>query len=181
MELHDFHPAIHNLQKRASSARKTRSIIAVLLFLLLFVIFVIIYINTTSGLAKGMSDFYKTFSDNKVFDNRVDGLNSSLLELTKSFDSAKSPEALKAQKASSEEFENMVKNVDVNTKIIESYAKWKDVNYRLRGGGNQNIINSVTTSVATIAFSICSILLLIFFGTNICNVYEILCTTCRAL
>lgn len=161
MELHDFHPAIHDLQKRASSARKTRTIIAVLLFVLSFVIFVIIYINTTSGLAKGMSDFYKTLSDNKVFNNQVSDLNSNLLELTRSFDSAKSPEARNTQKSASEKFESIIKSVDENTKIIESYAKWKDVNLRLRGG-NQNIINSVTTSVATIAFSICSILLLIF-------------------
>ncbi|EPF5079161.1 TPA: hypothetical protein ACPY4V_001811 [Yersinia enterocolitica] len=161
MELHDFHPAIHDLQKRASSARKTRTIIAVLLFVLSFVIFVIIYINTTSGLAKGMSDFYKTLSDNKVFNNQVSDLNSNLLELTRSFDSAKSPEARNTQKNASEKFESFIKSVDENTKIIESYAKWKDVNLRLRGG-NQNIINSVTTSVATIAFSICSILLLIF-------------------
>ncbi|CNL31114.1 hypothetical protein ACRRQX_004103 [Yersinia enterocolitica] len=161
MELHDFHPAIHDLQKRASSARKTRTIIAVLLFVLSFVIFVIIYINTTSGLAKGMSDFYKTLSDNKVFNNQVSDLNSNLLELTRSFDSAKSPEARNTQKNASEKFESIIKSVDENTKIIESYAKWKDVNLRLRGG-NQNIINSVTTSVATIAFSICSILLLIF-------------------
>ncbi|EMK7724549.1 TPA: hypothetical protein ACPZCB_001194 [Yersinia enterocolitica] len=161
MELHDFHPAIHDLQKRASSARKTRTIIAVLLFVLSFVIFVIIYINTTSGLAKGMSDFYKTLSDNKVFNSQVSDLNSNLLELTRSFDSAKSPEARNTQKNASEKFESIIKSVDENTKIIESYAKWKDVNLRLRGG-NQNIINSVTTSVATIAFSICSILLLIF-------------------
>lgn len=162
MELHDFHPAIHDLQKRASSARKTRTIIAVLLFVLSFVIFVIIYINTTSGLAKGMSDFYKTLSDSKVFNNQVSDLNSNLLELSRSFDSAKSPEARNTQKNASEELESIIKSVDENTKIIESYAKWKDVNLRLRGGGNQNIINSVTTSVATIAFSICSILLLIF-------------------
>ncbi|EPR6405193.1 hypothetical protein ACU72C_004710, partial [Yersinia enterocolitica] len=120
-----------------------------------------IYINTTSGLAKGMSDFYKTLSDNKVFNNQVSDLNSNLLELTRSFDSAKSPEARNTQKNASEKFESIIKSVDENTKIIESYAKWKDVNLRLRGG-NQNIINSVTTSVATIAFSICSILLLIF-------------------
>ncbi|HDM8418585.1 TPA: hypothetical protein P0O13_003163, partial [Yersinia enterocolitica] len=88
-------------------------------------------------------------------------LNSNLLELTRSFDSAKSPEARNTQKNASEKFESIIKSVDENTKIIESYAKWKDVNLRLRGG-NQNIINSVTTSVATIAFSICSILLLIF-------------------
>lgn len=163
MELHDFHPAISDLQKRASSARRTRSIIAVLLFVLSFVIFLIIYINTTSGLAKGMSDVYKIISNGKTINNQMDDLSSRVFELTKPFDSAKSSESLKELKTSNEEFESIIKNVEAKTKILENYVEWKGVNYRLRGGSsNQNIINSVTASVATIAFSICSILLLIF-------------------
>lgn len=174
MDINDFTDAIDNLKKRASSARKTRSIIASILFILCFFIFVIIYINTTSGLAKGMNDIYHKLSknNNEKIDNGIDNIYSKIL-----IDSYLPAESIpptsktknnsledeKLLQVASDEFEQLLKNVDATSKLLDSYANWKSVRYKLdQGGNNENIINSVTTSVATIAFSICSILLLLF-------------------
>lgn len=176
MDLNDFTKAIDNLKKRASSARKTRSIIASVLFILSLIIFGIIYINTTSGLAKGMIDVYKTLSSNNS-DNIDSGIekmyfdiindSNSLAETSPNskikIDESNKHDKEKSLQASQDEFEQMVKNINLKSKILDQYANWKGVRYRLsQAKDNQSIINSVTTSVATIAFSICSILLLLF-------------------
>ncbi|HIE0014480.1 TPA: hypothetical protein ACXI5K_001540 [Serratia marcescens] len=174
MDVNDFSKAIDNLKKRASSARKTRSIIASALFILSLIIFGIIYINTTSGLAKGMSDVYKKLSLNQSdkIDSGIENMYYNILSASNSLTKDASPTSKikteeskdgKLLQASQDEFERMVKSVEMKTKIMDSYADWKGVRYRLgQGRDNQSIINSVTTSVATIAFSICSILLLLF-------------------
>ncbi len=170
MDVNDFSIAIDNLRRRASSARKTRSIIASVLFILSLVIFGIIYINTTSGLAKGMSDVFKKLSLNDNIDSGIEAMysnainTSNLLAGIASSNSNKiaktnEPDNGKSLEASKDEFERMVKNLEVKSRIMDSYADLKGVRYRL---GQGNIINSVTTSFATIAFSICSILLLVF-------------------
>lgn len=172
MDVNDFSTAIDNLKRRASSARKTRSIIASVLFLLSLIIFGIIYINTTSGLAKGMSDVYKKLSLNHSDqnDSGIEAMYSNVINASNSLAKDASPTSKKTEdtnkshkseslQVSQDEFERMVKNIEMKSKIIDSYADWKGVRYRL---GEGNIINSVTTSVATIAFSICSILLLVF-------------------
>ncbi|CDL36113.1 Lipoprotein spr precursor [Citrobacter freundii] len=38
--------------------------------------------------------------------------------------------------ASQDEFENMVRNIDVKSRIMDQYADWKGVRYRL-GGSNK--------------------------------------------
>lgn len=172
MDVNDFSTAIDNLKRRASSARKTRSIIASVLFILSLIIFGIIYINTTSGLAKGMSDVYNKLSLNYSGqnDSGIETMYSNVINASNSLAKGASPTSKKTEEKnksdkseslqfSQDEIERMVKNIEVKSKIIDSYADWKGVRYRLGGG---NIINSVTTSVATIAFSICSILLLVF-------------------
>lgn len=172
MDVNDFSSAIDNLKGRASSARKTRSIIASVLFILSLVIFGIIYINTTSGLAKGMSDVFKKLSlnGNDNIDSGIEAMYSNAINtsnLLAGIASSNSnriaktnePDNGKSLEASKDEFERMVKNLEVKSRIMDSYADWKGVRYRL---GQGNIINSVTTSFATIAFSICSILLLVF-------------------
>ncbi|WP_279205707.1 hypothetical protein [Obesumbacterium proteus] len=174
MDGNDFSEAIDNLKRRASSARKTRSIIATVLFILSLIIFGIIYINTTSGLAKGMSDVYKklALNNNDKFNNGIENIYSNIINDSNSLaEDASSTSKIKSEKskdskllqASQDNFERMIKNLEVKTKIMDSYAEWKGVRYKLgQGRDNQSIINSVTTSVATIAFSICSILLLLF-------------------
>ena len=174
MDGNDFSEAIDNLKRRASSARKTRSIIATVLFILSLIIFGIIYINTTSGLANGMSDVYKklALNNNDKFNNGIENIYSNIINDSNSLaEDASSTSKIKSEKskdskllqASQDNFERMIKNLEVKTKIMDSYAEWKGVRYKLgQGRDNQSIINSVTTSVATIAFSICSILLLLF-------------------
>ena len=172
MDVNDFSTAIDNLKRRAASARKTRSIIASVLFILSLIIFGIIYINTTSGLAKGMSDVYNKLSlnYNGQNDSGIETMYSNVINASNSLAKGASPTSKKIEEKnksdkseslqfSQDEIERMVKSIEVKSKIIDSYADWKGVRYRLGGG---NIINSVTTSVATIAFSICSILLLVF-------------------
>ncbi|WP_311747798.1 hypothetical protein [Proteus columbae] len=170
MDVNNLTNAIDNLKKRASSARKTRSIIASVLFFLSLIIFGIIYINTTSGLAKGMSDVYKQLSSNNndKIDNGIESMYVKIfntpnlpIETSSPVSKTKIDESNKSD--SQDEFEQLVKNLDIKSKIINSYANWKEIRYKLdQKNDDQSIINRVTTSVATIAFSICSILLLVF-------------------
>jgi len=171
-----FSDAIDNLKKRAASARRTRTIIASVLFILSLIIFGIIYINTTSGLAKGMSEVYKKLSSNnndKIANENERFIYNTFREMyppdkgtpsdskTKIDDSIKKDNNNFLLKASQDEFERMVKSIEVRSKLLDSYADWKGVRYRM-GSGEQSLINSVTTSVATIAFSLCSMILLLF-------------------
>jgi len=171
-----FYDAILNLKKRAASARRTRSIIASVLFLLSLLIFGIIYINTTSGLAKGMSDVYKKLSSNNndriatdaekfvsntFRDMYLSNKNNPSDSKVKVDDSIKKDNNGFLLQASQDDFERMVKSVEVRSKLLDSYTDWKGARYRL-GSSEQSLINSVTTSVATIAFSLCSMILLLF-------------------
>lgn len=176
MDENYFLDAIDNLKKRAASARKTRSLIASVLFLLSLIIFGIIYINTTSGLAKGMSDAYKKLSSNNnerigidaqsfVYNTFKDQfpLNKSTPSDPKKKidDSTKNDNNSFILQASQDEFERMVKTAEMKSKLLDSYAAWRGVHYGT-GPGEQSLISSVTTSVATIAFSLCSMILLLF-------------------
>lgn len=172
MDVNDFNNAIDNLKKRASSARRTRTIIASVLFILSLIIFGIIYINTTSGLAKGMSDFYNQLSkDDNKGDDDIDDIISYLennSKLPEDVSLVKNDESIRSDKSkllqyTKDEYDQLIKSLDVKSKVLDSYVNWKGVQYKLgQGKDEQRIINSVTTSVATIAFSICSILLLLF-------------------
>lgn len=173
MDTSDFTDAIDNLKKRASSARKTRSIIASVLFILSVIIFGIIYINTTSGLAKGMSDVYKQLAQNgnNKIDSGIEAIYSNIVNASNlpetvqptKIDKSNNLDKIKLLQASPDELDKLIKNVEIKSRLMDSYANWKGVQYKLgQGKDDQRIINSVTTSVATIAFSICSILLLVF-------------------
>ena len=186
MDGNDFSEAIDNLKRRASSARKTRSIIATVLFILSLIIFGIIYINTTSGLANGMSDVYKklALNNNDKFNNGIENIYSNIINDSNSLaEDASSTSKIKSEKskdskllqASQDNFERMIKNLEVKTKIMDSYAEWKGVRYKLgQGRDNHNICrnNCIFYMLNIIAFVPCP---------NISDVYEILRTVGRAL
>jgi lipoprotein Spr len=53
--------------------------------------------------------------------------------------------------ASQDEFENMVRNLDVKSRIMDQYADWKGVRYRLGGSTKQVLIVPVLYSVRSVS------------------------------
>lgn len=49
--------------------------------------------------------------------------------------------------ASQDEFENMVRNLDVKSRIMDQYADWKGVRYRLGGSTKKALIVPALYSV----------------------------------
>lgn len=49
--------------------------------------------------------------------------------------------------ASQDEFENMVRNIDVKSRIMDQYADWKGVRYRLGGSTKKALIVQASYSV----------------------------------
>lgn len=49
--------------------------------------------------------------------------------------------------ASQDEFENMVRNIDVKSRIMDQYADWKGVRYRLGGSTKKALIAQASCSV----------------------------------
>ena len=49
--------------------------------------------------------------------------------------------------ASQDEFENMVRNIDVKSRIMDQYADWKGVRYRLGGSTKKVLIVQASYSV----------------------------------
>ncbi|STM81480.1 lipoprotein [Escherichia coli] len=53
--------------------------------------------------------------------------------------------------ASQDEFENLVRNVDVKSRIMDQYADWKGVRYRLGGSTKKGIDVLVSYSVHSVS------------------------------
>ncbi len=53
--------------------------------------------------------------------------------------------------ASQDEFENMVRNLDVKSRIMDQYADWKGVRYRLGGSTKKALIVPVSYSVLSVS------------------------------
>lgn len=53
--------------------------------------------------------------------------------------------------ASQDEFENLVRNVDVKSRIMDQYADWKGVRYRLGGSTKKVSIVLVSYSVHSVS------------------------------
>lgn len=49
--------------------------------------------------------------------------------------------------ASQDEFENMVRNIDVKSRIMDQYADWKGVRYRLGGSTKKVLIVQASYNV----------------------------------
>jgi lipoprotein Spr len=60
-------------------------------------------------------------------------------------------EDISSLQASQDEFENMVRNLDVKNRILDQYADWKGVRYRLGGTLRKVLIVPASSSALSVS------------------------------